>query len=46
MPCGATAAASNDEIFSDTISESNYLLPYTRGFKLASLYREEGIYMI
>ena len=37
MPCGATAAACNDEIFSDTVSESNYLLPNTRGFKLASL---------
>ena len=37
MPCWTTAAASNDEIFSDTISESNYLLTNTRGFKLASL---------
>ena len=37
MPCGTIAAACNDEIFSDTISESNYLLPNTREFKLASL---------
>ncbi len=46
MPCGAAAAACNDESSSDSISESNFLLPSMRGFKLASLNITSLVYHI